>query len=42
MEMMAGLCPDHTPFLRLVSGLEEIAGAVAEFEARGLDVVVKP
>ncbi len=42
IEMMHGVCPEFTPFFRVVSGAEELAGAISEFESRGMSIVVKP
>lgn len=40
--MMSMVCPEFTPFYRIVSDATELAGALSEFESRSLDVVVKP
>ena len=42
IEMMRRVCPEFTPFYRVVSNAGELEEAVLEFESRGLGVVVKP
>ena len=42
IEMMRRVCPEFTPFYRVVSNAGELEEAVLEFESRGLWVVVKP
>ena len=42
IEMMQKVCPEFTPFYRIVSDAGDLEGAISEFESRGLDVVVKP
>lgn len=42
MRMMDRLCPEFTPFYRVVGDAEGLEAAVAEFESRGMGVVVKP
>ncbi len=42
IEMMHRICPQFTPFYRIVSNQEELESAVSEFESRGLELVVKP
>ncbi len=40
--MMQKVCPEFTPFYKVVSRVEELEDAISEFESRGLDIVVKP
>ena len=42
IEMMQKVCPEFTPFYRVVSNVAELRDAIAEFESMGLDMVVKP
>ena len=42
MDMMARLCPENTPFYRVVRDISGISDAISEFESRGLKIVVKP
>lgn len=42
IDLMQKICPEFTPFYLAVSAPDEVASAVDAFEARGLDVVVKP
>ena len=42
IETMRRVCPEHTPFYRVVSDPAALDGALSEFESRGLGVVVKP
>ena len=42
IDMMHKVCPEFTPFYKVVSKIEELQDALSEFESRGLDVVVKP
>ncbi len=43
MKMMDAICPEHTPFYRIVSGAgRQLDGAMSEFKSRGMQVVVKP
>lgn len=42
IKTMSRVCPEHTPFYRIVSDPGMIDVALSEFESRGMDVVVKP
>jgi len=42
IEMMQKVCPEFTPFYKVVSKIEELDDAIAEFESKGFDIVVKP
>ena len=42
MELMREVCPEHTPFYRMISREDDIADAFTEFRQRQLEVVVKP
>ena len=42
IEMMQRVCPEFTPFYKVISGVEELDDALSEFELKELDVVVKP
>ncbi len=42
MRLMERLCPEFTPFYRIVSDAAGVDAAISEFESRGMDVVVKP
>ena len=42
IEMMQKVCPEFTPFYRIVSNTAELKDAISEFESLGLDIVVKP
>ena len=42
IEMMQKVCPEFTPFYKVVSRVEELEDAISEFESRGFDIVVKP
>ena len=42
IEMMQRVCPEFTPFFRVISTLEELEEGVEEFRKRGLSIVVKP
>lgn len=42
IEMMQKVCPEFTPFYRVVSNVTELKNTLTEFESLGLDVVVKP
>ncbi len=40
--VMQKVCPEFTPFHRIVSSAEEVEAALSEFKSKGVDVVVKP
>ena len=42
IQMMQKLCPEFTPFYKVISNTDELKDAISEFESRGFDVVVKP
>lgn len=42
IEMMQKVCPEFTPFYKVVSNTRELQDAVKSFESKGLKVVVKP
>ena len=42
IQMMKKVCPEFTPFYRVVSSVGELKDAMESFEFRELDVVVKP
>ena len=42
IEMVKALCPEHTPFFKVVSNEEELISAIEAFKAKHLPVVVKP
>ena len=42
IETMRRVCPEFTPFYRVVSNAGELKEAMLEFESRGLGVAVKP
>ncbi len=42
IQMMQEICPEFTPFYKIICKVEELEDAISEFESRGLDVVVKP
>lgn len=42
IRLMDKVCPEFTPFYRIVSDSAGLSSALSEFESRGLDVVVKP
>ena len=42
IQMMQKICPEFTPFYKVVCKVEELEYAIESFESKGLDVVVKP
>jgi len=42
IEMMQKVCPEFTPFYKIVSKIEELHNAIDSFEYKGLEIVVKP
>ena len=42
IEMMQRVCPEFTPFYKVISEFEELDNALSEFELKGFEVVVKP
>ena len=42
IQMMQKVCPEFTPFYRIVSDESELQDAMSEFESAGLEVAVKP
>lgn len=42
IRMMQKVCPEFTPFYKVVSSVGELEDAMKSFESKGLDVVVKP
>ena len=42
IQMMHKVCPEFTPFYKVVSKVEELQSAIKLFESKGLQVVVKP
>ncbi len=42
IQMMQKVCPEFTPFYKVVSNIEELNDVISEFESRGFNVVVKP
>ncbi len=42
IKMMKRLCPEFTPFFRVVKKPDELNDAIREFESRNLQLVVKP
>ena len=42
MQLMASICPEFTPFHRIISSQEELGDAINEFKKKRLLIVVKP
>ena len=42
IQMMQKVCPEFTPFYKVISKSDELHDALSEFNVKGLDVVVKP
>ena len=42
IQMMQKVCPEFTPFYKVISTIEELQNAMIPFESKGLDIVVKP
>ncbi len=42
IELMQRICPEFTPFYKIVSSRDDLTDALYEFESRGIPVVVKP
>ena len=42
IQMMQKICPEFTPFYKVVSNVKELQNVIESFESKGLDVVVKP
>jgi len=42
IQMMQKVCPEFTPFYKVVSKIEELEDTIELFESKGLKVVVKP
>ncbi len=42
IDMMHKVCPEFTPFYRVISNVVELDHAISEFESKGIDIVVKP
>jgi phosphoribosylamine---glycine ligase len=42
IQMMQKVCPEFTPFYKIVSNIKELQDAIKVFESKGLKVVVKP
>ncbi len=42
IQMMQKVCPEFTPFYKIISKIEELQDAIKSFETKGLEIVVKP
>ena len=42
IEMMKKVCPEFTPFYKIVSNVDNLKDVVSEFESKRLEIVVKP
>ena len=42
IQMMQKVCPEFTPFYKVVCNIDELQAAMELFESKGLDIVVKP
>lgn len=42
IQMMQKICPEFTPFYKIISNVEELQGAIKLFESKRLEIVVKP
>ena len=42
IQMMQKVCPEFTPFYKVVCNIEELQDAIKSFESKRLDIVVKP
>ncbi|WOV92681.1 MAG: phosphoribosylglycinamide synthetase C domain-containing protein [Candidatus Nitrosoabyssus spongiisocia] len=42
IQMMQKVCPEFTPFYKIISNTDSLKDAISEFESKGLDIVVKP
>ncbi len=42
IDLMNDVCPEFTPFYKVISSREEVEVAIAEFRARQVELVVKP
>ena len=42
INMMQKICPEFTPFYKIISKVEELEDAIESFESKGLEIVVKP
>ena len=42
IQMMQKICPEFTPFYKVISKTEDLQNAIESFESKGLEIVVKP
>ena len=42
IELVNKVCPEFTPFYKVIHSIDEVSSAIAEFEGRAIQVVVKP